>query len=330
MAVVDSVSDTANSLFSSLNTYAATHHDGIVALLLLTGVTITFTGRKLLKPTVFLLGFIPATLFIAAIGVAFSYDQPIHQPWLDALAIAISLLFGVLIGFIMLRLLFRIATFLICAGFGAVLVLVTHLFILQPTTGQNAQFLLYAAVIFAAIVAGLLSVSYPDTGIILGTAFDGAALAVFSLARFLGHRPHVLSEQVNAADVPPWWAVGYGAATLLLGLFGAITQRQVANADAVVASLTKQTPSGYGGSEQGSLPFLPGEETHLLPFEPPRTPPHLRSGIPSPDRNSEYGAVDQEDPQYSVVHNLGAGPLTPSVDVNTYKNSKDSNGPLPL
>lgn len=334
MTVVDSVSDSANSLLGAVDDYAASHHDGLVALALFAGVIIAFAGRTLLKPTVFLLGFVPATVTIVALGLALVEDEsPKHVSLLEGIVIAVALIAGVLVGVIMLRLLFRIASFLLCAGFGAVLVLVFHLFLLEPVVGKNAQFILYATAVFAALIAGLFSVSYPETGIILGTAFDGAALAVFSLARFLGHRPNVLAETLPGTDISIWWAMGYGAATLLLGVFGALTQRQVAIADAIIAQNAERKskqPNDNPYDPMADSPYMgmSGEGDHLLPMaEPPRTPPYMRSGVESPAA-SGYGAVDHEDTQYSVVHNLGAAPLAPSIE--TYQGGKDANGPLPL
>lgn len=325
MAVMTSVTDNANMLWSTITAYAASHHDGIVALLLFTGVIISFSGRTLLRPTVFLLGFVPSAITVSALGLALVQDEsPSNMSLLECIVLLVGFAVAILVGIVMLRLLFRIATFLLCAGFGAVLVLVSHLFLFEPATDQNALILLYAIMLLAALVAGLFSVSYPDTGIILGTAFDGSAMSVFCLARFLGHRPPVLSTVPVGTQVSTWWSIGYGSAVLILGIFGAMTQRQVAKADAIIAKAAET------GAEDENASYAISDHEHLNllgSVEPPRTPPYMRSGHNSPG-NSGYGAVDQEDTQYSVVHNLGAAPLGASMD--QYKSGKDFNGPLPL
>lgn len=333
MAIVDSLSDSADSILSNFNDYAHSHEDGIIALLLFVGVVVAFSGRVLLTPTVFLLGFIPSSTTITAFALAFIQDRkPANPRLIGAIAMLLSVAVGVLVGFIMLRLLFRIATFLLCAGFGAVVVLIMHLFLLEPSVGPNALILLYAIVILAALLAGLLSVSYPQTAIILGTAFDGAALAVFSLARFLGHQPKLLTQVPNGAQIPAVWAIGYASATLLLGIFGAMTQRQIALADAIIAAAAEKRNAALQNNESEAPESLPTvEQQHLLSFqaEPPRTPPYEREPIHSPIGNSTYGAVDQDDSQYSVIHNIGAQPLPVSLDI--IKNAKDSkSGQLPL
>lgn len=335
MTVVDSVSGSANSLFSAVNAYAATHHDGLVALALFAGVIVAFSGRTILKPTVFLLGFAPAFIVIAALGLALIAEETppaAHESLFDGIVVVIAIVAGVLVGVIMLRLLFSIATFVLCAGFGAVMVFVLHLFLLEPATGKNGQIVLYIIATFAALLVGLCSVSYPETGIILGTSFDGAALSVYSLARFLGHRPNVFAvDNATAVDTAPdssWWAISYGAATLLLGVFGAMSQRRVAMADAIIARQTdtKNHHAGSGYEEEGRATYRsnPGESDPLLVAEPPRTPPFMRSSVGSP--GSGYVGMEQEENQYSVVRNLGAAPLGQSADV--YQPIKDSNGPL--
>lgn len=346
MTVIDSVGESANAFYETLQKYADSHHDGLVALSLFAGVIIAFSGRTLLRPTVFLLGFVPATVTIIALGLAFLNDESppssddstsTHVSIFEGIVVTVAVVCGVIVGVVMLRLLFRIATFLLCAGFGAVIVFVFHLFLLEPVESPNALFMLYVAAAFAALLAGLFSVSYPDTGIILGTAFDGAALSVFSLSRFLGHRPNFLSETVKGTDISMWWAIGYGTATLLLGVFGAMTQRQVAIADEIITQNAERKRNQNGQQLQESYDPMstspyglpPGENEHLLPYaEPPRTPQYMRSGGGSPATNSAYGAVDHEDSQYSVVRNLGAAPLEPAAEA--YQNGKETNGPLPL
>lgn len=332
MTVVDSVSGTADTLLSNVNSYAASHRDGVIALLLFTGVIIAFTGRSMLRPTVFLLGFIPASAVITTVGLALADNQTNHVSIIRAISLILALLFGTLVGVILLRLLFHLATFVLCAGFGAVLVFVAHLLLLEPAMGPNAQFILFAAAILAALVSGLLSVSYPETGIIMGTSFDGSALAVYSLSRFLGHRPSFLSQTVSGVDITPWWAFGYGAATVLLGVFGAMTQRQVALADSIIAKaaekkLKSNSTSSAPDRTNSDNTFLGGDDATLLTVEPPRTPPFMKSGVDnSPAGTSLYGATDNDDGQYSVIHNLGADPLGPSID--PYHHDREGSGPL--
>ncbi|KAI0563283.1 hypothetical protein FGB62_43g18 [Gracilaria domingensis] len=326
MAVVDSVSDSADTLFSNFNEYAASHQDGIVALLLFVGVIVTFAGRVLLTPTVFLLGFIPSSTAITAFAFAFIEDRkPSHPRVLGGVSMVVAAATGTLVGIIMLRLLFRIATFVLCAGFGAVIVLVVHLFLLEPSVGSNALIILYSIVILCALLSGLFSVSYPEPAIILGTSFDGAAVAVFSLARFLGHRPKLLAEVPEGSQIPAVWAIGYASATLLLGIFGAMTQWQVALADRIVAAAAqKANPTNAGGSKDNDTTgySLQGDQHQiLLSSEPPRTPTYEREPLHSPIGTSTYGAVEQED-QYTVLHNIGAGPLPDNLEM--LKNAKDT------
>lgn len=281
----------------------------------------------MLKPTVFLLGFTPSFIAIVALGLAFIHDEkPSHAPLLEGIAIAVGIIVGVLVGVIVLRLLFRIAIFLLCAGFGAVLVFVFHLFLLAPIGGTNALFVLYSIIILAALISGLFSVSYPETGILLGTSFDGSALAVYSLARFLGHQPTFLKAS-DGTKISLWWSIGYGAATILLGVFGFISQRQVAAANKIIAAdaQRKRQNSNTQMDPMAQFQGYSGEGDHLLPMiEPPRTPVHMRSDAESPTGGSGYGTIE-DDPKYSVAHNLGAGPLGSSED-QFPGNTKDTNG----
>lgn len=360
MSVVDNVANSADDVFSNISSYAKSHGDGIIALCLLVGVVIAFSGRILLRPTVFLLGFVPTATSVTAFGVAVVADHSTgsaarYNPIFEALVVLFAIALGLAVGIVMVRLLFRVATFLLCGGFGAVLVLIVYMLLLQPATSRNGLLVWYAAMILAGLLTALLSVRYPDTAVILGTSFDGAALAVFSVARFLGHQPHLLSavppgNAPLSSSIDHWWSIAYAVATVLLALFGALAQRRVALADHIIAERHTQrvtthlllpdanaAPFGSSGADEADgrngrargLVRRPrylvdaGEEHRQLVtvIEPPRSPSYRRSGSQSPPLPPHgYGATGSQDAQYSVVHNLGAEPLAPSVEPYTDRN----------
>lgn len=329
----DSVSAYVGTVFSNFNKYLSAHHDGIVAVSLFAGVIMTFTGHTLLNPTVFLLGFLPSFVTIAAFSFAFIDEtNPANPNVFQVIAIILAIVVATIVGILVMRLLFRIVIFFICAAFGAVLVLTVNLFLLEPSVGPNALVFLYSFVILAALFAGLFSVSYPETGIILGTSFDGAAVAVFSLARFLGHRPRFLSQIPKDTQIPPVWAIGYAATTLILAAFGAVTQRQLATASKLIRASADLSKSPSDNNINSANMDVINEQQNLLPYliEPPRTPVYERAALPPPVLTHSYGAADQDDSQYSVIHNLGAEPLPISIDMlnNNTKDSKNSNLPM--
>lgn len=366
MTVVDDVASLADSVFSTITSYAASHEDGMVALLLLAGAIITFAGRTLLEPTVFLLGFVPTCTSITAFGIALVADQdkrvqPTYVSVLQSLVVVFALILGVLVGVVMVRMLCGVFVFLLCAVFGAILIAIVYFLAMQPAISHNGLIVWYAAMALAAIVTALISVKYPKTGVILGTSLDGAALAVFSVAHFLGHQPRILEvpppEGALPQDVVPndaidhWWGASYAIFTLLLAMFGVIIQRRVAKAELVVskhpaASSSDQRPVSTTAEQADRLHYSPPavtSDTHvgadyfsasapqyrmparyLLPsseeqqqlvtvIEPPRSPAHRRNNSQSSIPSNTYGATDSQDVSYSVIQNLGADPLTPSV-----------------
>lgn len=401
------------------------------------GVVLCFTGHTLLRPTVFLLGSLPTTVVICVFGLALLADHH-HSPTpsttaaveatpgpsvLTRLLQVVVLLFGItlglLVGMVMVRLLCRVAIFLICAVYGAICTLLIYFILLQPASSHNALLLWYAAIVLAALISALLSVTYPEAAIILGTALDGAALAVYCAAHFLGHPPYIIATTAETEvtgvkhnfNADRWWAASYAFLTILLALFGAFTQRRVNAAAkpstfftqpvesiAGAANQSSQQTSTQQGSDQQQLPQQPeqlgqpnlaqdvqlygpsistdinglpnyhpasvlteggsanglvermnssygfpqrylvsgangmgtqDEQNQLVTvIEPPRSPAYRHSDQPNHLPISAYGAMDSQDMQYSVVQNLGADPLVPSVQ--PYKDSPlpDGKGPL--
>ena len=318
MTVADTVAAATGNLSSTLNDYASTHQDGLIALLIFGGLLIAFTGRTILKAIVFLIGFTPATAFLANAGIALVSDSNTNGTTGPvAFAIVSSIAFGILAGVVMLKVLFGIATFVICAGLGAVLVLDIHLFIIQPVTGSNAEVALEVITIFAALISGILSIVYPDMSIILGTAFDGAGLAMFSLANFLGHRPHVFG--VNSTDKgSTWWTLCYASATLLLGTFATVIQHRLVTGERLERQMKedKRRRANDEFSVNGEYQSIPDEETGSnFPEDEPKTPPLLEEEY----NHENYGATDNEH-VYAVVNNLGA----PALPAYAPKDSKTS------
>lgn len=220
----------ATSLVDSVGEYVDTHQDGIIALCLTCATAVTFSGRTLLRPTVFLSGFLPTFGFFSSIGYSL---LPEPQRILDdnrirvfpSLIVIVALLLGVLAGMIMLKVLFALATFLITAMSGAVLVFLVHVLLLQTLT-SSGQVILATFAVVAAMITGVVSLVYPRTMIIIGTAFDGGACTVYSLSHFLGHQPRVFGSQTSVEA--PLWALGYSLATFVLAAYGIYVQLLVA------------------------------------------------------------------------------------------------------
>lgn len=314
MGVVDTVHDGFVAVTSALDKFASTHHDGIIALSIFAGLIIAFCGRVILRPTVFLLGFAPTFAVFASIGLALVEDtRPKHTSLLEGFVVFLAVLFGAVVGLVMVKVLFSVATIIICAGLGVVLVLDLNLFLTPSILSQNGQVLRDLAVIVAAILAGTASVKFPETSVVFGTAFDGTAIAVYGLAKFMGHRPLVFDTDLlpkDAGDVAIWeaWKMFYASLVLGLGIFAAGMQLRLAQAEArasIPPPITGYRPvadveSGVADND-GNFPSP----------EPPRTPVSFTN---DDDAFGNYGTMEHE---YSVVSNLGAPPLASNTDGNT-------------
>lgn len=230
---MDTVTDNAGELASTVTGFVDSHQDGIVALVLLLSVAVTLTGRLMLRPTVFMIGFLPTFFFCASLGYSLFCDPAEAgscRPGtaVPAVLVVVALLLGVVAGIVMLRLLFALAIFAMTAASGVVLVAIVHVLLLQPDSG-GAEVIMFAAAIAAGLLAGLVSLAYPDVMIIVGTSIDGAAIAIFALAHFLGNEPDVLGTVVKGKS--PMWNFAYAVSTVLLGTYGMLIQLRIAAAD---------------------------------------------------------------------------------------------------
>lgn len=301
MSVWDTVAGATGALSDVTSKFADTHHDGIAAASIVAGLTVAFCGRVILRPIVFLLGFVPTLALFTSVGLALAQDSdPKQVSTFEALALAVAVTLALLVGVLMLKVLFRVAVFLICAAFGALLVMELNLFIVATEMSRTADIIRDMLAITAGILAGIASVYRRETCIMFGTAFDGTAVAVYALAGFMGNRPNVIGPVILAADtaVLHTWKLFYASLVVGLSLFASLMQFRLLRAEerADVAEAALKRPNGFQ-----VIPDI--EHGMISEIEPPKSPPSFSN---DDDGFGNYGALEHE---YSVVTNLGAPPL---------------------
>lgn len=275
MAIEDGT-EAAGNLANIALTFAKNHEDGIVALVLLVATIVTLSGRPLVKPTVFMLGFLPFVCFFAsafwnyfcvplADGKCPNAAAPLH-----ILAGLLSLLFSVFAGILVLQKLFPLATFLLVSASGVILVLVLHILLQQPKPGPGDIFL-YAVCVAAALCMGILSLSYLELMLVVGLAVDFAAIAMYALMFLFRAEPSVMG-QVPEVEGSALGTLVYAVGVIALSCYGIFVQLRLARAE-------RQPSSAAAGTESQAL-----REEALI---------------------ASYGAADNEFSKSA----LGAGPL---------------------
>lgn len=269
-------STSAGDLANVVYIFASNHEEGLVAAVLLVATIVTLTGRTLLKPTVFLLGFLPFFSFFAS--AAFYYFCAstttatclnFHSP-LQICAALVSFVLGIVAGVLVLQRLFPLATFFLIGVAGVILVLVAHILLLQPRPNLGDVFF-YAVAVAAALIMGIMSLYNLGLMIVIGSAIDGAAIAMYALLHFFGVEPSVLG-QVPGAEGSLLWTLVYGVGVIFLSCYGTFVQLRMAAAD----QQPERIIVGPGPDSREDEPLI-----------------------------ASYGAADDE---YSK-HALGAGPL---------------------
>lgn len=301
MSVWDTVSDAVGALTNVTGTFAETHGDGIAASCIVAGLIVAFCGRVILRPVVFLTGFVPTAALFSSVGIALAKDgDPNNVSAFEAAALALAFILACCAGLLMLKVLFRVAVFAICGACGAILVFELNLFIVSAEMSRYAEVIRDMLAITAAILVGIASVYRRETSILIGTAFDGTAVAVYALAGFMKNRPNIVGSTILVENTPKAHAYKIFYASLAIGLstFAALMQFRLAFAEGRVDNFLEalKRPNGYA-----AVPDV--EQGINSEAEPPKSPPSY-----SNEENGfgDYGTMEHE---YSVVSNLGAPPL---------------------
>lgn len=225
----DAITDNGNAVAASPSSALRVGPGVSAALSIVGGLAVCFFGFRLMRPTMFLCGFVVGGFLCAsAADVVFKGKSYEATAWWIALIVG-----GILIGALVL-VLYSIGIFIVGAAGGVLLGTVVNtsigykLFPNDPNTGL----LVFAIVL--GLLGGILACKLERPVIILATSLVGAVLAVSGVGYFAKDFPDITDLQTQfgtkdaasgawSYDLPTvWWA--YIGAMLVLFVLGAFVQ----------------------------------------------------------------------------------------------------------
>eukprot|EP01015_Nassula_variabilis_P035441 TRINITY_DN8909_c0_g1_i1.p2 TRINITY_DN8909_c0_g1~~TRINITY_DN8909_c0_g1_i1.p2 ORF type:complete len:390 (+),score=76.87 TRINITY_DN8909_c0_g1_i1:27-1196(+) len=196
----------------------------IVAIIF--GIIECFYGKKLFKPTLFLLGF---TIF-TVLSLVFFFQFALSKAPTDTIKwvlVGISVLIGTIFGWLAVKF-SKLGMFLGGAFLGFVLASVLYNTIIYRIALHQPDLALYLTIVICMISLGVLAFYATNHIIILATSFGGSFIAAKGVSLFAGSFPNLFeiakmiqNDQVN--DIPNS-AYIYIACFMLVGLIGSVYQ----------------------------------------------------------------------------------------------------------
>ena len=195
----------------------------VFGVFLAAGLLICFTGRKLFKVVLFT----TAMLAVTIAGMVLAYSAFLYksqEQWVGWVTLAVCILIGAGVGFIMLKLL-RFGIFLI-AGFGGfclgLVIWDAFLYFVQ------SQVVMWISLIAFALLCGLIALKIEETVLILATSFTGAYLMFRGIGMVAPGWPNsfTLSELMNtkAIDSIDPYFYAYLAGIVIFTILGCVVQ----------------------------------------------------------------------------------------------------------
>lgn len=288
--------DTAWSVVTNFN---KEHHAGLEALCIVVGLVVAFCGRVILRPVVFMGGFLPFFGLCWSAGHSlFNDNDPDVFSQTEIYVMVAALIAGLILGFGILKVFFNGAVVLICGTMGGVLVLVASLY-LPRLPYENAETVLALAGLCGFCVCAGLALCHRETMAIFGTAFDGTALATYFLADFMGKQPKFLPSEDDQGLSHAWRAF-YATFVIGLGLFASLMQLRLYGAEQTAATLRLRKQEELAINRQETQPLITRPEDVEMGGGDVKSPPH------SHDDDYDY------DSMYQTGNHLGTKPLPPS------------------
>ena len=148
------------------------------AIFMIIGLFVCFFGRKLFKPILFIAGILLGVGLVWLISYTTFLKNDTKQ-WVFWLVLGISLLIGILLGYLFYKL-SRIGAFIIAGWGGYSLGLLLYNAFLYKV---NSQAFFWCFTIGCGVVAGLLALCFFEHILILATSLAGSYLAIRVIKR---------------------------------------------------------------------------------------------------------------------------------------------------
>lgn len=189
---------------------------------LIVGFILCFFGRKLWKPLFFLTGVV-VTVFLTLIIFYTTFLSSNTESWVGWVVIGGSVIVGLLIGFIFMKI-SKLGAFVL-AGWGGfclgLLLWNTFIYLLS-----SSDVVFWCFCVGCGVVVGILAIIFFDHIIILSTAMAGAYIFIAGIGMVAGRyqNPFTIYQEISDGVTidPVFYA--YLAATVILFLIGAVVQ----------------------------------------------------------------------------------------------------------
>uniref|UniRef100_K3WBV8 Transmembrane protein 198 n=1 Tax=Globisporangium ultimum (strain ATCC 200006 / CBS 805.95 / DAOM BR144) TaxID=431595 RepID=K3WBV8_GLOUD len=189
------------------------------------GVAVCFCGYRLLRPTMFVSGFLVGG-FLASSAIEYLFK---HESWVDT-AWWISLFVGGLLAGALVVALYSIGIFAIGAAGGVLLATMLNTSVGYKLFPENPNTGLLILAIVLGLIGGILALKIERPVIVIATSLVGAVLAVSGIGYFAKNLPDITDlkqfatkneegEWVYAMPTVWWGYLGGMLALFLLGMF---------------------------------------------------------------------------------------------------------------
>jgi hypothetical protein len=200
------------------------------AIFLIVGVIICFLGRTLFKPVLFIAGMLLSVSLVWLIFYSTFLSSKTEQ-WVGWVVLACSLLLGLIIGVIFVKIV-KLGAFVVGAWGGFALgILIYNAFAYL----MNSQVGFWCLCVGLALVCGVLAIIFFDHILIHATALSGSFLAVNGIGLVAGRyqNPFTLYTLKDTGVQPYIDPVFYAylAGNIVLYILGAVYQYRVKNQD---------------------------------------------------------------------------------------------------
>ncbi|OQR83430.1 hypothetical protein ACHHYP_14720 [Achlya hypogyna] len=180
------------------------------------GLAVTFYGFRLIRPVIFIAGFIIGAVcsFIGAELALKSQPYVVTACW-------VAFVFGGVVCGLLLVCMYRIGLVGVGALAGALVATVLHTSFGYKLYPQNPQVVLITLVVVLSIAFGILAFVMERPFVIFSTSALGAVMVSWGIGYFAGGYPNAtnLPTSLDAVNIPTsWW--GYVLGTFLLCVLG--------------------------------------------------------------------------------------------------------------
>ena len=211
---------------SQIWNFFADNQWALFALLVISGGLLTFAGRSMLKPTLFIIGVFTTAFIVLYIFYTTFLSQATEQ-WKFYVTAGVAIFGGLIVGYFLAKFA-KVGAFLLAGWGGFTIGIILYNAVFYKV--NSSIYMFWGVAVGSGLILGILTIFLYDHILIQSTAIFGSFITVYGIGLVAGHYPNpftlgTMIENGQFESIDPLY-YAYMGGNVLLWILGCVVQYQ--------------------------------------------------------------------------------------------------------